>query len=133
MTDQESSSTPTAGSFTDTTQHIDQSIPIEWHAMEYGGQTFVVRDVPEGTAEMYVVEGSSRNLRTLARANAVIYEGSVVMTHYDHDSRKVLFVHDWAGTMGRHLVDEWLEEPAVVLEKVPSGSPRMVYEREEKA
>lgn len=103
-------------------QHLDQGIPVEWLQMEHDGTTYVVRDVPEGVAELYVVAGQSRNVRTLANCDAVLYEGNVVWTHYDHDLRSVEFVHDYAGTIGRQFVEEWLDEPAIQLEKIRSGS-----------
>lgn len=104
------------------TAHTDQSIPIEWHSVGFGDNTFVVRDVPEGSAELYVVSARSRNVRTFAKADAALYEGKVVSTHYDEDLRTVVFQHDYAGRVGRHGVDEWLEEPAIRLKKLPNGS-----------
>ena len=109
-------------------RHVDQSLPKEWHAIDTRGRTFIVRDVPEGTAELYVVSAVSRNVRTFARADAVLYEGSVVETHYDDQTRTVALQHDYAGIVGRRSVAEWLDEPAVRLKRLPTTDPTEVIE-----
>jgi hypothetical protein len=101
-------------------------MPIEWHAMEHDGTTYIVRDAPEGTAQLYVVAGYTRNARVVAQADHVLYEGQVVRPHYDEDTRLVEFGHDWAGTVGRATVAEWFDEPVVLLDKLRSGSGRLV-------
>lgn len=103
-------------------KHVDQGLPIEWHAYEYGDRVFVARDAPESTVELYVVSASSRNVRTFAKANGAIYEGKVVRPYYDPDTGFVDFVHDFAGTVDSYHVEEWLDEPAVRLSKLRSGS-----------
>lgn len=103
------------------TKHIEQSIPEEWEAVEYADRTLIVRDVPEGTAELFVVSAVSRNVRTFVKADAALYEGNVVWPHYDQELRTVEFKHDYAGRMGSHAVDEWLDEPAVRLKKLNNG------------
>jgi hypothetical protein len=104
------------------TKHIDQSPPYEWHAMAFDGRTFIVRDQPEGTAQLYVVSAASRNVRTFAKADAALYEGNVVWTHYNDDVGTVEFVHDYAGTVGKHGIESWFDEPAIRLKKIRSGS-----------
>ena len=103
------------------TEHIKQSIPHEWRSVGIDDRTLIVRDVPEGTVECFVISTTTRNVRSFARADAVLYEGKVVEPYYDEDIRCVEFVHDFAGTVGRHSVTEWLEEPAVRLKRLPSA------------
>jgi hypothetical protein len=110
------------------TEHLEQSIPWEWHAVDGGDRTFIVRNVPEGTAELYVVSAVSRNVRTFARADAAIYDGKVVSTHYDEKLRTVEFQHDYAGNVGRHSVGEWLDEPAVRLKRLPEADLSEVFD-----
>jgi hypothetical protein len=112
----------------DDTSHLEQSIPKEWHAVDGGDRTIIVRDVPEGTAELYVVSAVSRNVRTFARADAAIYDGNVVSTHYDEQVRTVEFQHDYAGNVGRRSVGEWLDEPAVRLKRLPEADLSEVFE-----
>lgn len=107
--------------------HLDQSFPKEWHAIDGGDQTFVVRDVPEGTAEMYVASTKSRNVRTFARADAVLFDGKLVRPHYDEQTRTVEFQHDYAGRIARRSVAEWLDDPAVRLKKLPKADPTEVF------
>lgn len=107
-------------------KHIDQSLPIEWHAVDGGHYTFIIRDVPEGTVEMFVVSTVSRNVRSFARADAVLFEGNVVTPYYDEDLRTVEFQHDYAGRVGRRSVEEWLDEPAVRLKRLPTTDPAEV-------
>lgn len=105
------------------TKHIDQRAPIEWHDFSADdGRTLIARDTPEGTVQLYVVSAVSRNVRTFAKADAALYEGNVVWTYYDEETRMVEFIHDYAGSLGEHFVEDWLDEPAVRLKKLPSGS-----------
>lgn len=109
-------------------EHIDQSIPYEWHAVDLGDRTAIVRSVPEGTAEMYLVSARSRNVRMLAQADAVLYEGNVTEPVYDADAKSVEFIHDYAGRVGFHLTDEWLDDPAVRLKRLPTAPPAILEE-----
>lgn len=100
--------------------HVDQSPPFEWSAWDGGDRTYIAWDKPERAgAEMFVVSAKTRNVRDLARADAVLYEGNLVFTRFDEDLRCVEFNHDYAGHMGRHHTEEWLDEPAVRLAKLP--------------
>ena len=110
------------------TEHLEQSLPEEWHAVDGGDRTFIVRDVPEGTAELFVVSAVSRNVRTFARADAAIYDGNVASTHYDEQMRTVEFQHDYAGNIGRRSVGEWLDEPAIRLKRLPKAGLSEVFE-----
>lgn len=103
------------------TRHVDQTIPTEWHAVEHGENTYIVRDVPEGTAELFVVSAETRNVRALAQADAVLFEGRVVTPYYDDWHRQVKFQHDYAGDIGRCSVEEWLDDPAIRLKRLPTS------------
>jgi hypothetical protein len=108
--------------------HADQSLPYEWHAVEYINQTFVVRDVPEGTASLYAVTGKTRNVRVLATTNHVLYEGDVVSTNYDDDLQSVELIHNFGGRMGRYSVGDWLDKPVIKLKKIPQKSDNLIQD-----
>ena len=102
------------------TPHVDQSIPMDWAAFERGADTFVAYDVPERPGvDLFVVSTLTPDVRSLAKADAVLYEGNLVRPHWDEDLRIVKFFHDYAGRMGKHPVDEILDDPAVRLEHLP--------------
>lgn len=103
-------------------KHTDQSLPYEWRAVEFGGNKLVVRSIPEGTAEAFVVTAETINVRSLAQADAVLYEGNVVEPDYDEDIHAVVFYHDWAGKVGSHRCEEFLDEPAVRLKRLEDVS-----------
>lgn len=111
--------TNTNRSPTDETSHIDQSIPLEWRAVDCVDETLIVHDVPEGRPECYRIQRTTRNARALAhsRVDAVLYEGTVVEPIYDAATRRVLLQHTFAGTKARLPTEEWLTEPVVVLER----------------
>jgi len=104
------------------TRHTTQGVPYEWHAVAHGDETYVVRDVPEGTAALYHVVGRTCSVRRLAAAEAAIYEGNVVSTYYDDELHRTEFAHDYAGRLGAEQVEEFLDEPAILLERVRTGT-----------
>lgn len=104
------------------TVHVDQSLPTEWLYYDLGGREMIIRDVPEGTVQCYVVSATTRNVRSLANADAVIYDGTVVNPHYDEDIRCVEFCHDFGGVIDRRSVTEWLDQPAVRLTWVEASN-----------
>lgn len=97
------------------TRHIDQGIPIEWEGFRHAGETLIAHDVPEHTAELYRVVGTTRNPRVIARADAVLYEGNIV-TPYLQDGHRILLQHCYAGQKARLTASVWLDEPVVLLE-----------------
>lgn len=97
--------------------HLDEPLPYEWRGVQWGDGTFVIHDVPEETVDAYVVSTVTRNVRSLAKADAVLYEGNIVKPFYE--DRLVEFQHDMAGIVGRHLVTEFLDESAVRLKELP--------------
>lgn len=112
---------PDAGSEAGT-DHADQTMPYEWHDFGYSDRTLLARDVPEGTVQLYVVSAASRNVRTWARADAVLYEGDILRPYFDEETDTVELMHEFGGTVARHSIHEWVSEPVVRLKKLPSGS-----------
>lgn len=102
-------------------RHIRQNPPYSWRAVELGDQTLIVRDKPEDTAECFVVTTITRNVRSFAGADAVLFEGFVVKSIYDETMKSVTLQHDYAGRMRRLDVEEWLDEPAVRLKRLPAA------------
>lgn len=110
------------GTSSDSTKHAEQSLPYEWRAVKFGGNKLVVRSIPEGTAEAFLVTAETINVRSLAQADAVVYEGTVVEPEYDEDIHAVVFYHDYAGKMASHRCEEFLDEPAIRLKRLPTAS-----------
>lgn len=103
---------------TDANPHLHESIPHEWKTWEVGGERVIAHDAPEGAVRLYRVVGASRIVRTYASADAALYQGHVVETHYDDSTKSIVFVHEYAGRKGSHRVNEYLEHPALRLEKL---------------
>lgn len=113
-------------SFTDTngntitTRHVEQSIPYEWIVCRVNGATLLVHDVPEGTAACYRVEKASRNPRVFVTADAVLYDGTITEPTFRDETKQVILTHSWAGTTARLWINEFLEDPVLVLSKCDS-------------
>jgi hypothetical protein len=101
------------------TVHADQDIPIDWRAVDLGDRTLIVHDGCEGEVRAFLVSAKSRNVRTFAKADAVLYRGNVCEPVFDEETRTVEFYHQFAGRMGRASVAEWFDEPAVRLKELP--------------
>ena len=98
-------------------RHLEQSLFLEWAAIEHQGEILIVRDVPEGSVACYRVRGLTRNVRAIATVDAVIYEGRVLEPFYDEETRRFRLQHDYAGLMERLSPEEWLEDPLVCLDR----------------
>lgn len=105
------------GDMPDDTVHTNQSVPYEWRAVDCGGETLVVHDVPEGIVDCYRVADTTRNPRVFLQHDAVLWEGMVVEPVYDDTTRCVRLQHVYAGTKERVGVTEWVEKPVVLLER----------------
>ena len=99
-------------------RHLDQRVPWEWRAVALGDEALIARSIPEGVAEAFRVVGQTRNVRRLARADAVLFGGAVVEAIYDADRGVVVFQHDYAGRIETYGVDKWLAAPAVQLDRL---------------
>lgn len=104
--------------------HVQEGVPCEWKHWKIGGERFIAHDVPEGSIRLYRVTITSRNVRVFASADTALYDGYVVNPHYHEPTNSVDFVHIYAGTKATHPVEEWLDEPAVKLEKIPPAGRR---------
>lgn len=101
--------------------HLVQNYIREWHSWDVAGEQLIGYDVPEGTVRLYRVVSASRNVRAFASADAALYDGSVVDTFYDEQTKTIEFIHEYAGRKGSHRVTEWLDEPALRLERLSPG------------
>lgn len=100
--------------------HLVQDYIREWHSWEVAGEKIIGYDVPEGTVRLYRVVSASRNVRAFASADAALYDGAVVDTFYDEQTKTIEFIHEYAGRKGSHRVTEWLDKPALRLERLPT-------------
>jgi hypothetical protein len=101
--------------------HLIQNHVREWHSWGVGDEQLIGYDVPEGTVRLYRVISASRNVRAFASADAALYDGSVVDTFYDEQTKTIEFIHEYAGRKGSHRVSERLDEPALRLERLSPG------------
>jgi hypothetical protein len=106
-------------------KHTDQSVPIEWHAYEHNGETYVVHKVPEGSVDVFRVADSTRNPRVMFNYHAVLYNGNLLKTLYDGGMRTVTLHHTMAGRMASLYVGDMLDEPVVCLERLAAGADPM--------
>jgi len=98
--------------------HLDQGIPREWATWEIEGEQFIAYDVPESSLRLYRVVSASRVVRAFTTADAALYQGHVVDTYYDANTKQLEFVHEYAGRKGSHRVEDLLEQPALRLEEL---------------
>ena len=103
-------------------EHTEQSFPYEWRSARIGGDTYIIRDKPSDTVELFVVTDRKRNVRSLVQADSVLYEGNVVFTDYVAETKSVAFIHDWAGRLDTKFVEDWLERPVYRLTRIPTDS-----------
>jgi hypothetical protein len=97
-------------------RHLEQSAPREWRTVEIGGEVLVLKSGPEARLpRAYRVAGTTTNPRAIALHDACLYEGNVLEPHYFQPHKAVELHHDYAGQMADLLVDEWLDEPVVLL------------------
>ncbi|QLH82266.1 hypothetical protein [Halosimplex pelagicum] len=115
------SNEPNNESTDDPNPHLVQTHIREWHSWEVAGEKLVAYDVPEGTVRLYRVVSASRNVRAFASADAALYDGSIVDTFYDEQTNTIEFIHEYAGRKGSHRPAEWLDNPALRLERLPPG------------
>lgn len=96
--------------------HLEQDPPWEWRAFELGDETIVAHGADESTPDGYRVDGTTRNVRRIARADAVLYDGTLVEPVYEEDYGSVVLQHFYVGRMESLYVEDWLDEPVPVLE-----------------
>jgi len=71
---------------------------------------------------LYRVTGQTRNPRVLARADDAVVDGTYVNPHYQEEYHRVRTSHPMAGLMHTFLLDERLDESALLLERLPHPS-----------
>jgi hypothetical protein len=88
---------------------------------EWDGSLLVTRQ-NENHVTLDAIVGETRNPRVLVRHDRAVVEGQLVSTGYDPNHKVVSGHHPMAGVMHRFPVDEWLDESALLLKRVPSPS-----------
>ena len=103
------------------TRHVEQNPPFEWRAVEHAGEQLVIHQPPERLPVCYRVTDSTRNVRALVHADAVIYNGNICEPIYREQYGSIALQHDYAGELASLRLDAWLDEPAVRLAVCPRG------------
>lgn len=104
-------------------RHVEQTIPKEWSAFDIGDRQIVAHDRPEGGVRCYVASTTTRNLRLLAKADRVLFDGEVLDPHYDSETKSVVLQHTMGGRRYSGDISGFLDEPAVRLRKLPEIDP----------
>lgn len=68
---------------------------------------------------LYRVTGQTRNPRVLARADDAVVDGSYVTPTYQEEFHRVRTSHPMAGLLHKFDLDEMMDEPALLLERLP--------------
>jgi len=68
---------------------------------------------------LYCVTGQTRNPRVLARADDAVVDGSYVNPEYHDEFHSVQTWHPMAGLIDSLNLDEMMDEPALLLERLP--------------
>jgi len=115
---------------TDTTEHPGPSkVSLNTHAQRRpdqnitfytdGDDVFVLFVAEPPTKGLFKVVGETINPRVLVRYDDAIVEGKMVTPYYQDDLRRVRTSHVMVGLMHKFPIDEMLDEPALLLERIP--------------
>lgn len=87
-----------------------------YRVYDVGDERLAVRDTGDERAELFRRTGESRNVRTIAAADAVLYDDDVLdVVVYEG---RVIFQEPWAGERVRYAPKEWVDDPIVTFERV---------------
>ncbi len=96
--------------------HRDQ-FPRDIHFHEMPAGDLIATHVDEdGWPKPYRVTGATKNPRSFASADAVVIEGRFLTA--SAEGRIVRTQHPYAGRADRYNAEEWLTEPALLLERL---------------
>jgi hypothetical protein len=99
--------------------HHTSKPPQDIAFWNHDGSLLVTRQ-GEGYVTLDVVVGETRNPRVLVRHDRAVVEGQLVRTGWNPQLKVVSGHHPMAGLVHRSPVDEWLNEPALLLDEVPA-------------
>lgn len=101
------------------TRHAEPTLASSWHAYQCGDETVVAHEREPPFHAAYRVTGTTRNVRAIAAADAVLYDGAVHTVHVD--GCEVTLQHHMGGVRERLRVPAWFDEPVVKLDALPSA------------
>lgn len=90
-----------------------------YHLHEYGDEILAVRDNVECSADLFRLTGETRNVRTAAIADAVLYDGGL-LSAYSTPQGTVVFQDPYAGVREEFFPPEWFDEPVPTFEEIDS-------------
>jgi hypothetical protein len=99
--------------------NLTQNTVYEWNIGQINGEPIVCHDRPEGTTDCYSVKNLTRNVRAVATADAVIYNGMITQWEYDEEYGTIRLYHSWAGFIEGFFPREWFASPVLTLSEVP--------------
>ena len=102
----------------DLSPHTDRLHPdVEF--WNQNGTLLVTRSGEGGYVTLDEVVGETQNPRVLVQADRAVVEGQLVTVGYQEQYKTVGAFHPMAGTIERFSVDEMMDDPALLLERVP--------------
>lgn len=96
-------------------RHVKTDLHTDWFTVQVGSEPVIINEAGEGSITAYTLDGTTRNSRVVAAADAVLWEGIVGLTHYEDG--QVTISHRFAGIEKRLPLGVWLDEPVPTLER----------------
>lgn len=101
----------------DLSPHTDMT-PSDVSFWDHDGSLLVTRSGEGPYVTLDEVVGETRNPRVLAQTDRAVVHGQLVTVGYQPEYKTVGVHHPMAGTIDRFRVDELMDEPALLLERV---------------
>jgi len=104
----------------DLSPHVQNRPPADVIFKIHGDTLLAIRVGESATANVFEVTGETYNPRVLAQTDSAVVEGMVVTPRYQHDLRRVRTTHVMAGFVDKFPIDEMLDEPVLLLDRLPA-------------
>lgn len=96
-------------------RHVDDDFPSDWITVRANDEVILIHDPAEQGTTAYTLGEPTKNPRTMATADAVMWEGMVAGTLYEDGY--LVIQHTFAGIQERLFIEELLDEPVPTLER----------------
>jgi hypothetical protein len=103
-------------------RHVDAGVLPDWFAVRANEEVVIIHEPDPESTTTYTLGAPTDNPRTLSRADAILWNGSVVQTHYEDGA--VILSHMFGGSVDRLHVTDRLDDPVPTLERTERISLR---------